>query len=107
MSLASEPFKLITIIAEPVLEPQLVRELRALGATGWTITESRGEGSRGLHAGELPGVGIRIEVVVAAATAEQIVEHVAANYFSEYSVVAYVTDVSVIRPEKFRARAEG
>ena len=37
---------LVTIIAEPVLEEMLTRELRHLGARGFTVTESRGEGSR-------------------------------------------------------------
>jgi nitrogen regulatory protein PII len=46
------PFKLVTIIAEPVLEPRITQELRKLGASGFTVVEGRGQGSRALHAAE-------------------------------------------------------
>ena len=36
------PFKLVTIIAEPVLEPRITQELRKLGASGFTVVEGRG-----------------------------------------------------------------
>ena len=42
------PLKLVTIVAEPVLEEQLVELLHRLGARGHTVTDSRGAGSRGL-----------------------------------------------------------
>ncbi len=93
--------KLVTIIAEPVLEEQLKRELRALGARGWTVTETHGEGSRGLRAAEVPGEGIRVESVVSAPVADAILAHVASHYFEHYAVIAYVTDVTVVRGEKY------
>ena len=46
----THPLKLITIIAEPVLEARITTELLALGATGFTVVDGRGEGSRELHA---------------------------------------------------------
>lgn len=39
--------KLVTIIAEGFLEEKLVRDIKRLGAKGYTITDARGEGSRG------------------------------------------------------------
>ncbi len=95
------PVKLVTIIAEPVLEARLTSELRRMGATGWTIVEGRGEGSRGIHAAEIPGVNIRIDTIVSPTVADRIVEHMATHYFVEYEVIAYVSDVSVVRSEKY------
>jgi nitrogen regulatory protein P-II 2 len=93
---------LVTIIAEPVLEARITQDLRHLGATGWTVVEGRGEGSRGLHAAEIPGVNIRVESLVPADVGDRIVEHLATHYFSAYGVIAYVTNVAVVRSEKYR-----
>lgn len=93
--------KLVTIIAEAVLETQLVREVRDLGARGHTITKTHGEGSRGVRASEWEGGNVKIETLVGDAVAERIVRHVAENYFQHYAVVAYVTDVSVVRGDKY------
>lgn len=97
------PLKLITIIAEPVLEARITTELRTLGATGFTVVDGRGGGSRALHATDIPGINIRIDSIVTAAVAERIVEHIAAQYFTDYSVIAYVSDVAVVRSEKYEA----
>ena len=42
----------VTIVAEALLEDRMLRELRALGARGFTIAEVRGEGSRGIRASD-------------------------------------------------------
>jgi nitrogen regulatory protein P-II 2 len=95
------PFKLVTIIAEPVLEPRITQELRKLGASGFTVVEGRGEGSRALHAAEIPGINVRIETIVPLEVAERIVQHVAKSYFNDYEVIAYLSDVQVVRGEKY------
>jgi hypothetical protein len=93
--------KLVTIVAEPVLEPRLLKELRSLGARGWTIVEGRGEGSLGRRTGDIPGVNVRIETVVSPVVAERIVARLAESYFADYAVVAWVEDVGVVRGEKY------
>ena len=95
------PLKLVTIVAEPVLEEQLTTELKRLGARGYTVTETRGEGSRGIRASELPGESIRIESVVSAEVADRLLAHVAKLYFPNYAVIAYVSTVEVVRGEKY------
>lgn len=92
---------LVTIVAEPVLEARLLKQLRTLGARGWTITEGRGEGSLGRRTGDLPGVNLRIETVVSPAVAERIVARLAESYFASYAVIAWVTEVGVVRGEKY------
>jgi nitrogen regulatory protein P-II 2 len=93
--------KLITVIAESVLEPHLIREIRNLGATGYTLTRVHGEGSRGVRAGEWGGGNIKIESLVGTEVADRILAHVADTYFLHYAVVAYVTEASVVRGEKY------
>jgi nitrogen regulatory protein P-II 2 len=95
------PLKLITIVSEPVLTDRITAELRKLGAQGWTVTEGRGEGTRGLRASELPGVVSRIETVVSEAVAQKILDHVAQAYFPRYAVIAFVSTVEVVRGEKY------
>lgn len=93
--------KLVTIVAEAILENQLLDDLRHLGATGYSIGQVRGEGSRGVRASEWEGSNIRIEAIVSPATAEAILDHVARTYFEHYAVIAYTHDVDVVRGEKY------
>jgi nitrogen regulatory protein P-II 2 len=93
--------KLVTIVAERVLRSRLIDEIRALGARGFTITEVTGEGSRGVRASEWEGANIRLETIVAAEVAAQIVDHVSATYFAYHAVIVYSTDVDVVRGDKY------
>lgn len=93
---------LVTIIAERLLEEDLVALLRELGARGYTTAEVRGEGSRGVRASEWEGASVRIETLVPGDVAERIMETVAARYFQHYAVIAYDQEVRVVRSDKFR-----
>lgn len=95
------PLTLVTIVAEPVLEERLTKELRTLGARGFTVTDARGEGSRGIRASELPGQGIRVEAIVSAPVADRILAHVAEHYFPRYAVIAFLSTVDVVRGDKY------
>jgi nitrogen regulatory protein P-II 2 len=93
--------KLVTIVAEAVLESRIIRDVRDLGARGFTLTKVHGEGSRGVRASEWEGGNVKIETIVSPAVANRILRHVAESYFEHYAVVAYVTDVGVVRGEKY------
>jgi nitrogen regulatory protein PII len=93
--------KKVTIVAEALLEERLLRELRGLGARGWTLGEVRGEGSRGVRASEWEGRNVKIESLVSAEVAERVLAHVAEAYFAHYAVVAYVESVEVVRGDKY------
>jgi nitrogen regulatory protein P-II 2 len=95
------PLKMVVIVAEPVLEHRLITELRQLGATGCTVVDGRGEGSRHGHATDLPGANVRIETIVRPDVADRIMEHVSGHYFAHYSFIAYVVDVAVARGAKY------
>lgn len=100
--MATVPMKLVTLVAESVLADRLVIELGRLGASGWTITEARGDGSRGVRTGPLTGENIRLEAVVDAAVAERLLETLHRDYFPHFALVAWVSDVQVVRGEKYR-----
>ncbi len=97
------PFKLLTIICEPVLSTQILTMGEDLGATGFTVTEVKGQGSGEKSRGEIPDLKIKIEIVVNPDLAKRFMESLAESYFQNYSVITYAIDVSVIRPEKFES----
>lgn len=102
MTVHTSPLKLVTIAGEAVLAEHLPAELRALGATGWTMTDARGEGSRGMRSGQIRGDDFRLETVVSPEVADRILERLATHYFPDYALVAWVSDVQVVRGEKYR-----
>ena len=94
--------KLLTIVTEAALEDTLVRDIEALGARGYTITDARGKGGRGKRdAAWAPHANIRLEVLCGADTALAICAALRERYSDNYSMVIYVADVDVLRPEKF------
>ncbi len=94
--------KLLTVITEQALERQLVQCIKAAGAHGYTITEARGEGERGVRNADFDqGANIRVEVICEASVAQQISRELHRRYFRDFAMVLYLSDVEVLRPEKF------
>ena len=94
--------KLLTIVTEAALEHELAREIERLGAHGYTITDARGKGSRGIRdAGWEVSANIRIEVICTADTAHAIAAALKARFYDNYAMILFIGDVEVLRPEKF------
>jgi nitrogen regulatory protein P-II 2 len=94
--------KLLVIIAEAALEKKLLRDARALGAHGYTLSDVRGGGDRGdREASWEADRSIEMKVICDASVAERLAAHVLATYAPNYAVTLYVTDVGVFRPQKF------
>lgn len=93
--------KLVTIVAEAVLEKRLVEEIRRLGAKGYTVTDARGEGARGLRTMDWEGKNVRLETIVSEEVAERILTRLQEAYFPHYAVIAYVENVEVVRGDKY------
>mgnify|MGYP003502386192 CR=1 FL=1 len=94
------PLKLVTIVAESLLEKRLVEEVKRLGAKGY-ITPARGEGSRGIRSVDWEGQNIRLETIVSEEVALRILQRLQEEYFPHYAVIAYVENVWVVRGEKY------
>lgn len=99
--MAATTFKLVTIICEPVLENSLIEKIQSLGATGFTVSDVRGEGSGEKRSGEVPHEKIKIEIVASAPLAQSMMSEIAENYFQNYSLIIYSSTIEVIRSEKF------
>ena len=98
------PVSLVTIIAEKVLAARLTHAILAAGATGYTITEAHGVGSRDMRASTLDGENIRIEVLAGGSVADALLEMLARDWFPHYAVVAWAAEVRVVRGEKYAGR---
>jgi hypothetical protein len=98
----SDSRKLLTIVSESALEARLSKDVEALGAHGYTITDARGKGRRGVrNAGWDQSGNIRMDIVCDEATASAIAAHLKQHYYDDYAMILYTSDVSVLRPDKF------
>ena len=94
--------KLITIVTEAVLEQEVCEALEDLGAVGYTVTNARGKGSRGVRdAGSSTSSNVRVEVVCSDDVAQRIAEHLQQKYYDNYAMIIFESDVRVLRPDKF------
>lgn len=92
----------VVIVAESILEQNLLRDLTACGALGWTVTASRGHGPRNRRVSELEGGNIRVETLVSAEVADRIWGVLENHYFTDYALAAWQYEVQVARPERYR-----
>jgi|FLYL01.1.fsa_nt_gi nitrogen regulatory protein PII len=95
------PLKLVTIVAESVLEPYLIEDIRKLGAKGYTLTRAEGRGSRGVRVDDVERGNIKLEAIVGPEVADKILELLAEKYFQHYAVIAYLENVEVVRGDKY------
>ena len=100
--MSMEHRKLLTIVTEAALEREIVREIERLGAHGYTVTDARGKGGRSIRNADWNlSANIRIEVVCTADTAYAIAAALREHYYDNYAMILFVSDVEVLRPEKF------
>jgi hypothetical protein len=102
MSLTKHAKTLLVIVAEAALEKSLLRDARARGVLGWTISEVRGASLDGVRDGDWEADRtIEIKLICDAAVAEALAEHVIATYAAHYAVALYFADVKVLRPDRY------
>lgn len=93
---------LLTLICEAALENRLVKDLEQLGAPGWTLSDARGSGTRGARSAGWDNDGnIRLEVICNNELAERLARHFQERYYDNYAMVCYLSQVEVLRAEKF------
>ncbi len=101
-TLPTEKRTLLTIFTEATLEHVLIKDMDRLGIRGYTISDARGKGSRGVRdAAWDESRNVRIEVICAREQAEALLGHLQVRYYSNYAMVAYLSEVEVLRPAKF------
>lgn len=98
----------VVIITEKVIQKDLCRHIEELGASGYTMTEAAGKGSRNIRANRSSATlvedfnNLKIEVLLFdEQIAYKLMKKVTQEYFGDYSGIIYREDVQVMRPEKF------
>jgi nitrogen regulatory protein P-II 2 len=94
--------KLVTIIGEALAREALKKLLAEVGAHGYTLFTVEGDGSQGRRVADIQEfANIQIEVIVPPAVAEKILTRLEQEFFDKFAMVAYETDIRVLRREKF------
>jgi nitrogen regulatory protein P-II 2 len=97
----TSPLTLLTIIALDALEERLVALIKSCGVHGYTLSDVEGEGLHTRHFSPWEGRNIKLETIGSAAAVNDILNHLEAEYFERYSIIAYTTEVQVIRRKRF------
>ena len=103
------PLKLVTIVGEAVVMEDIAEKGIELGATGYTLGEVVGHGSRSARNVVVTGGAktMKLEFVVPSEVAVEIMTHVSHEYFEHYAIIAWLSDVSVVRGGQYTQRPGG
>ncbi|MFT6182137.1 MAG: nitrogen regulatory protein PII [Akkermansiaceae bacterium] len=101
------PLKLVTLVTEGLLKDKIITLLEKQGATGFTIVRAEGKGSRGLRATDWEGPNYRFEVITSQEGADKILAAVQEKYLKHYAVIVWLSDVDVLRGDKFVKNEKG
>jgi nitrogen regulatory protein PII len=94
--------KLLTITCEILAQKNIIEILKKHEISGYTIYEVDGNGSRGLRGQGLKNEkNIKVEVIMQEGKLQDVVEEISRTLFANFALVLYVSDVGVIRTEKF------
>jgi len=94
--------RLLTIVTEAAIEDLIIKDLDDLNVTGYTITNARGKGSRGVrNAGWETTGNIRIEIVCDPTMSVKISSYIKEKYYDNYAMIIFMHNVEILRPEKF------
>ena len=96
------PVKLLTITCEILAQKNIIEILTKNKITGYTTYEVNGNGARGVRGQGLQNEkNVKIEVILREEKLQDIVEEVSRTLFANFAIVLYVSDVGVLRTEKF------
>jgi nitrogen regulatory protein PII len=98
----THPMKLVTIICEALAREPLKKLLAEAGAHGYTLFSVEGDGSQGRRTADIQEFSnIQVEVIVPPAVAEILLARLEKEFFAKFAMVAYETDIRVLRRSKF------
>ena len=94
--------KLVTIVCEAYAKDAVTKLLREVGAHGHTLFPVEGDGSQGQRPADIPEfANIQIEVILRPEVAEQLLQKLGLDLFPRYAMIAFESDVQVLRRDKF------
>ncbi len=94
--------KLLTVTCEILAQKNVIDILSKHNITGYTTYEVDGNGAKGLRGHGLKNEkNVKVEVILQENTLQDVVEEIARTLFTNFTIVLYVSDVGVLRSEKF------
>jgi nitrogen regulatory protein PII len=97
----------LVIVTEKVLLKKIAKIIDEAGATGYTVVDAGGKGSRNVRSSGQPSVSdnfsnIKLEILTRNRDlALKISDEIAAQFFDDYSGIAYLCDAEVLHAHKF------
>ena len=94
--------KLLNIITIDSMEESLLCSFRTYGVSGYTIIRARGAGSSGVHA-DISGFdsNVLVKVIIPEDKLEPLLESLDRKLKKGYHLTVFISDIEVMRPEKF------
>lgn len=100
--MTTHAMKLVTIVCESYAKAAVTKLLSDVGAHGYTLFAVEGDGSRGRREADIPEfANIQIEVIVPPEVAQILLTRLEREFFPRYGMIAFESDVRVLRPHKF------
>lgn len=94
--------KLVTIVCEALARSAVTELLKEIGAHGYTLFPVEGVGAQGSRVADIEEfANIQIEVVLQTDPALQLLARLETDFFARFAMIAYSTDIEVIRSAKF------
>ncbi|RNJ75849.1 MAG: hypothetical protein D9C04_01855 [Nitrosopumilus sp. B06] len=94
--------KLLTVVCEILAQKNVLGILERHDIRGYTTYEVHGKGARGIRGQGLQNEkNAKIEVIVREEKLSGVIEEISQTMFADYALVLYVSDVGVVRTEKF------
>jgi len=103
----AKPAKKLVIITEKILLKKVAQIIEDCGATGYTVLETGGKGSRNVRSSGQPNVSdttanIKFEVLTHdRMMAEKIADQVAVQFFLDFAGMIYICDAEVLYGHSF------
>jgi len=98
----THPMKRVTIVCEALARDPLTALVNEVGAHGHTLFTVEGSGAKGPRVADIEEfANIQIEVIAPPAVAEKLLARLEREFFPRYTMIAYESDVRVLRREKF------
>ncbi len=103
----AKPAKKLVVVTEKVLMKKVAQIIEACGATGYTVLDTGGKGSRNVRSSGHFSVAdteanVKFEVITdSREMAEKIADEIAISFFNDYAGIAYICDAEVLYGHSF------
>ena len=94
--------KLLTITCEILAQKNVIEILKNHEITGYTSYEVDGNGEKGLRGqGIQAEKNVKVELIMREEKLSAVIEDISRTLFPDFTIILYVSDVGVVRTEKF------